>query len=428
MKQMMINSWITCVWISIGCAGSLSGCSELDTGMVGGPPFERPQVDVSDGEGEDAPELEIIRLFTQGQEGYHSYRIPCLARAVNGNLIAFAEGRKHTSLDYGDIDLVYKISHDNGEHWSALRIVVDEGEGTWGNPTAVTDEDTGRIWLFLSWNSDSHSQHGGSFGGRDYAAIDSWGQRRVFTSHSDDHGETWSTPVDRTEVLLPPGYTWDAMGPGIGIQVKHGPDAGRLIIPAGGRNIYSDDNGLTWKYQVIPEGTFEGTVVELASGLLMRNDRPVLSRWTSNRARYVSRGTISGGFSAFTADANLPDPRCQASILRYSWSPNRIVFLNAANDEGDGMPFRCRMTVRISDDDGETWSTSRQLYPDLAPSETCEQGFGGYSSLITTADGHIGALVEHNSGPTAGTAMNRRHSIDFHKFNLAWIKEDGGQE
>jgi len=413
--------------LTICMALCFGGCSKSGTGMVTGEPFQRPDIeDETPDMEEETPSLAIVRIFQEGTEGYHSYRIPCLARAVNGNLIAFAEGRKYTSLDYGDIDVVYKLSEDNGETWSALKVVADEGEGTWGNPSAVTDSETGRIWLFLSWNSDSHAQSGGKFDGKTYDPIDSWGQRRVFTTYSDDHGLTWSAPIDRTEALLPPSYTWDAMGPGIGIQIKYGPASGRLIIPAQGRNIYSDDHGTTWKYQIVPPSTGEATIVELNNGLLMRNDRPITSAWESNRARFVSKGSIESGFAPFKADASLPDSRCQASILRYSWSPSRILFLNSANNAGSGMSYRCKMTVRISYDEGATWAESRALYPDLTTAEACEQGYGGYSSMMTTADDHIGALVEHNSNPTGSTALARRHSIDFHKFNVAWITDGKG--
>ncbi len=410
--------WWLCVIIL------LTQCGKHDTGMTDEAPFQRPELetDVPD-DGAETPVLEVTRVFEAGDD-YHSFRIPCLARANNGNLIAFAEGRKHTSLDYGDIDLVYKISADGGSTWSELKTAVDEGEGTWGNPTAVTDGETGRIWLFLSWNDDSHAQSGGAFDGRTYDPIDAWGQRRVFALYSDDHGQSWSAPRDLTDTLLPATFTWDAMGPGIGIQVEHGPARGRLIIPAQGRNIYSDDHGETWRYELVPTGTGETTIVELANGLLMRNDRPVAAEWEDDRARFVAIGSIESGFSPFRADRNLPDSRCQASILRYSWTPSRILFLNPANNEGSGMPFRCRMTVRLSYDEGATWAESRALFPDLTAIEACEQGYGGYSSLIATADSDIGALVEHNSDPLAGAAMDRRHSIDFHRFNLAWVVDN----
>src|SRR5690606_32845439 len=139
---------------------------------------------------------------------------------------------------------------------------------------------------------------------------------------------------------------------------------------AQGRNIYSDDHGETWRYKPVPTGTGETTIVELANGLLMRNDRAVAAEWEDNRARLIAVGSIESGFSPFRSARNLPDPRCQASILRYSWSPSRILFLNPANNEGDGMPFRCQMTVRLSYDEGETWAESRTLYPELTPTET----------------------------------------------------------
>lgn len=366
--------------------------------------------------------MKTIRIFSGNTEGYQSYRIPCLARAKNGNLIAFAEGRKHSVLDYGDIDLVYKISHDNGNSWSKLGVVVSEGEGTWGNPVAVTDEQTGRIWLFLSWNDAHHSQHGGRFNGKQFMPIDQWGQRKVFTTFSDDHGRSWAPPVDRTSELVPPAYTWDAVGPGIGIQIAQGKHRGRLIIPAGRRNIYSDDHGATWKYQLIPSGTFEGTVAELSNGLLLRNDRGVGARWSRSHTRFVSRGTIEQGFAAFAADLHLPDPRCQAAVLRYAFSPNVLLFLNPAQHEKDGTANRCLMTVRMSEDDGTSWKYARLLYPEVSRDSLCN-GYGGYSSMIKTADGFIGALTEFNHNVKKAPVADKRFSIDFHRFNLEWVKQ-----
>lgn len=367
--------------------------------------------------------ITTTRLFSYGTDGYNSFRIPCLARAKNGNLIAFAEGRKLSILDYGDIDLVYKISTDNGNSWSKLKVAVAEGEGTWGNPTVVTDNETGRIWLFLSWNDEWHSQHGGSFAGKSYTVINEWGQRKIFATFSDDNGQSWSNPVDYTKTLLPSNFTWDAVGPGIGIQVAGGIHKGRLIIPAGRRNIYSDDHGTTWNYQSIPAGTFEGSIVELSDHSLMRNDRGVGSRWANSHTRFISRGTIEKGFSAFTGDELLPDPRCQASILRYSFSPNILLFLNPARNDKDGAANRCLMTIRLSEDDGATWKFSKLLYPGLEADSLCKAGLGGYSGLMQTADGAVAAMTEVNHNVLKVPVAERRFSIDFHKFKVGWIKE-----
>lgn len=350
-------------------------------------------------------------IFDGGTDGYHTYRIPSIVKTTNGTLLAFAEGRRWNNKDYGDINLVYKRSTNNGDTWSSLMEVVGSGNGTWGNPTAVVDWNTGRVWLFMSWNDGYHSQYGGD----GFEPIDSWGDRRVFLSYSDDHGLSWSTPQDLTNTLLPPGYTWDAMGPGIGIQKKFGPNQGRLVIPAHKRNIYSDDAGATWHYEAIPAGTGEGTLVELMDGRLMRNDRPGTTLWNQAKRRKISTGNIGSGFSPWTSDYTLLDPKCEASILRYNTdTPHRIIFLNPASTER-----RCKMRVRISYDDGNTWPMSRKTHDWLSDTETCNQGKGGYSSMTKTADYCIGALIEINEDVSNNSTSHR--SIEFHKFNLSWI-------
>jgi len=347
-------------------------------------------------------------IFDGGTDGYHSYRIPSIIKTNNGTLIAFAEGRRWSPSDWGDINLVYKRSANHGVTWSALGEVVGSGNGTWGNPTAVYDwkkGPNGRVWLFMSWNDGTHTS---------WSSIDSWGDRRVFHSYSDDHGATWSVPADLTNTLLPPDYKWDAMGPGIGIQTTVN-RPGRLIIPAYGRNIYSDDGGATWQYQLIPGGTDEGTIVELANGTLMRNDRAGTTLWEVSKRRRKSTGSIENGFSSWISDAALLDPKCEASMIRYNTDyPARIIFLNPASTER-----RCKMRVRISYDEGQTWPISRRIHDWLTDTQTCDQGKGGYSSMIKTADYMVGALIEMNEDVSHNSTSNK--SIEFHKFNLAWI-------
>ena len=342
------------------------------------------------------------KIFDGGPNAFHSFRIPSLVRATNGALIAIAESRRWNNTDWGDINIVFKRSTDNGATWSALGEVVGTGNGSWTNPTAVTDWSSGRIWLLLSWQDGSHTS---------MATIDTWGERKVYTCYSDDHGATWSVPVDRTSTLVPPTYTWDAVGPGIGIQTTQA-NPGRLIIPAQGRNIYSDDHGSTWKYQLIT-GKVESTIVELVDGTLMRNDRPSGSQLTR---RYISYGTIAGGFSSFVAHDTLLDPRNEASVIRYNTdNPDRLIFLNSASSVSRG-----KMRVRISYDDGDTWPISRRVYDWLGEEDAVAQGKGGYSSMIKTADFCVGALIEINED-TANSSTSHR-SIDFHKFNLEWIR------
>ena len=63
------------------------------------------------------------------------------------------------------------------------------------------------------------------------------------------------------------------------------------------------------------------------------------------------------------------------------------------------------MTVRLSDDDGRTWTASRVLY----------EGPSAYSSLAALRDGRIGLLFEYGD-------KSPYERIAFTAFDLAWMK------
>src|SRR5690606_34423430 len=77
-------------------------------------PAPEPVLDLNEGD------TTFNYIFRQRYEGYACYRIPALIRAKDGTLIAFAEARKNSCSDTGDIDLVMKRSSDNGETWGPL--------------------------------------------------------------------------------------------------------------------------------------------------------------------------------------------------------------------------------------------------------------------------------------------------------------------
>jgi sialidase-1 len=344
-------------------------------------------------------------LFNGGDGAYHSYRIPSLIRTTKGTMLAVCEGRKNSSADYGDIDVVCRRLLSGASSWETTRHIIAGGNtgdtDTWGNPTLVVNQVDGKIWLFMSWNDRNHSQ--GGAGG--LSPINAWGQRRVYACYSTatQDGSAWSAPVDMTATLLPSNYAWDGMGPGIGIQKTQTPNINRMIIPAIGRNIYSDDNGVTWNYSLLPAGgsNSEATIAELKNGTLMRNDRP-----TNSYYRKVSSGQIGNWTQAFTDDTSLPDPRCEASIFRYNMpAPNRIFFLNSNSQTQRRVPY-----IRITYDEGGTWPIGRSI------PQNGTGILGGYTSLSKTPDLMTGALIEYNQNNTAGNL-----SIQYHKFNLSWI-------
>ncbi|MGB0372019.1 MAG: sialidase family protein [Opitutales bacterium] len=364
---------------------------------------------------EQKPFYKSHKLFTAGEANYHSFRIPALVTAGDGTLIALCEGRVKSHHDFGDIDIVMKRSFDNGVTWGEVERVVSTGKGTWGNPTVVLERSTGVLFLFLSGNAEKMAQ----FGDRDdieeddgYAKIDEWGERRLYYAWSDNNGIGWTKPRDLTEKLVPNSYVWDAVGPGNGIQLDLGKHAGRLVIPAIGRNLISDDRGKTWSYEKLPSGTSESSIVELSDGRLMRNDRATGSH-KIRKSRMVSIQDFEGNWSRFDAHRSLVDPVSQASILKYSGSPHRIIFLNAAKSNA-----RSNMTLRMSYDNGITWPVSRPLVSGVSESEVAYRNHGGYSSLVKTAGRKIGILYEYNENVRD---KESGRSIFFARANLGWL-------
>jgi sialidase-1 len=353
-------------------------------------------------------------VFVAGQGGYHTYRIPALIVTSNQTLLAFCEGRKHSRSDTGDIDLLLKRSTDSGKTWGETQVVWDDGPNTCGNPCPVVDERTGIIWLLLTHNPGDTGEaqikeHKGS------------GTRTVWVSRSEDNGKTWAPPVNITASTKDPSWGWYATGPGVGIQIQHGPHRGRLLIPCdysfqgpdragrgpavegGSHIIYSDDHGQTWRLggTVSPQMN-ESQVVELSDdeGGLLLNMRNTAK--ADRRAQSVS-GDGGQTWTAPEYPPELVEPRCQASLLRYDW-PNgkelgRLLFSNPAS------PRRRDLTVRLSRDEGKTWPVAKTLH----------EGPAAYSCLAVLPDKAIGCLYE--CGRT-----NAYERISFARFPLAWVE------
>ncbi len=374
----------------------------------------------------------INKLFNGNTNGggsgstiYHSFRIPSIVKASGNVLIAFCEGRVDSDSDFGNINLVYKRSVNNGATWSSLLEIEGTGPGSWTNPTAVYEapwsgKPLGRVHLFFNWHSGDETGMG----------TITPGDRKTYYTYSDDDGVTWAAKQDLTATLKPASWAWDAVGPGIGIQKVVAPNIGRLIVPATKRNFHSDNHGATWSYTYMPTSatgnlTGESAIVECVDGALYRNDRATASTWETAKRRWVSYGQI-GSFPTPTPQNNLLDPKVAGSLVRYNMNaPDRLMFLNS-----DSTVDRRHMKVRISYDDGITWPRERWLYVGTPPDNhanvtaAVDAGKGGYSSMIKTNDFHIAALVEMNEGIEVGGPDYQ--SIDFHKFNLDWITNGAG--
>jgi sialidase-1 len=314
-------------------------------------------------------------VFTAGEGGYHTYRIPSLIVTKTGTLLAFCEGRKSGRGDAGDIDLLLRRSTDGGKTWGKTQVVWNDGTNTCGNPCPVVDAATGAIWLLLTHNLGKDTEAEIVNGTGD-------GSRTVWITKSTDDGVTWAKPLEITKDVKKPEWTWYATGPGIGIQTK----SGRLVIPCDSKSekgkvreshvIFSDDHGKTWKLGgVVGPGCNESQVAELDDGTLLLNMRS----FQGNNRRLIATSKDGGAtFTKPVADPALIEPVCQASLVRVPGEKNTLLFSNPASTK------REKMTVRLSRDGGKTWPVSRLLH----------DGPAAYSCLAVLPDGRIACLYE----------------------------------
>ncbi|MDB2577399.1 glycoside hydrolase [Planctomycetota bacterium] len=338
-----------------------------------------------------------VDVWTSGEEGYHTYRIPAVMRAPDGALLAFCEGRKVGRGDSGDIDLLMKRSDDGGASWGEQRVLWDDGDNVCGNPCPVLDRDTGMIFLFLTHNL-GHDRESEIIAGT------SEGTRTVWVMTSADGGSEWSPPREVSASTKRRDWTWYATGPGVGIQLEVGPHAGRLVIPcdhieADSQRYYShvllsDDHGATWRIggRSKRDQLNECQVAELDSGELVLNMRNYNRQ---KRARAVARSKDGGeSFGEVTWDEELPEPICQAGMVtvragRGGGVVERwLAFSNPASPNR-----RERMLVRVSYDGGLSWHTAALLHGKAA----------AYSCLVDLSDGNspaVGCLFERGrEGP-----------------------------
>jgi sialidase-1 len=337
---------------------------------------------------EKATPIQKSVLWEQGTGKYNNYRIPSIIVSKEGTLLAFCEGRE--AGDAGDIDLLLKRSEDNGATWSKEQIVWNDAQNTCGNPCPVVDEETGRIWLFLTWNlGEDHET--------DIIHKTSKFPRIPYLCYSDDDGKTWSEPENMNETCRDTSWGWYATGPGFGIQMKNGPHKGRLVIPAnhshddpngtirngpygyGAHVLFSDDHGKTWEMsEPIKPGCNESQVTELSDGTLEMNMRSYNDKY----CRAISFSKDGGKtWSEIEYDYQLVESKCQASILNYGQLNGKQMhlFLNPAVPVG-----RNHLTLKTSFDDCQSWSNDKLIYA----------GPSAYSCLTKLPDGKIGMFFE----------------------------------
>ena len=394
----------------------------------------------------------IVPVFVNGSEGYACYRIPSIIRAINGDLVAFAEGRVANCSDSTPImRIVCKRSSDNGHSWGLLQVVARNilGDHEYGcmNGSPVVDRVQGTGRIVVVFNKKEFSEW-------DIA----WGKgiNRTFCVFSDDHGRTWHGEKDITLSVHKPynpsyvdvypdaarpenkeaGWRKQVPLPGHAIQLcglgGHPQTRGRLFFAAsytmGDDSIFdaynyafwSDDLGQSWQKSgplsyrrdgSSAKGLNEAMAVELENGSMLLNSRnyqgdEVVGRRAVATASFDNAGDLH--FQPADNDPALIDSGVQATLIRYTRSDegqyggkSRLLFANPNHPRA-----RINMTVRLSYDEGQTWPVSKVIDP----------GPAAYSDLVVLENMDIGLLYEQGN----------QGGIVYTSFTLEWLS--GGHD
>lgn len=349
-----------------------------------------------------------VKVFTSGEDGYTSFRIPAIIRAGNYNLLAIAEGRVNGAADFGDINLVLKKSADNGKTWSALQVLVDIGDLQAGNPAPVLDQfdpSNPQGVLYVFYNTGNNHENEVRKGN---------GYREAWYIKSVDHGATWSAPVNITRQVHRPKVAgtdyqfaedWRsyAITPGHAMQFTAGPYKGRIFVPANhsagepmkgfaeyrAHGFFTDDHGKSFLLasNIVFPGSNESIATEISGGGLLMSIRNQLGDVRARILAYSSTGGRTWDTTYY--ERQLPDAICQASLITLGYKKGKAIVAssNAATERK-----RDSLTIKISKDDGRTWKQS--ILVDAAANGT--KDWTAYSDMVILTKRKIGILYERD--------------------------------
>ncbi|MCB0471692.1 MAG: exo-alpha-sialidase, partial [Flavobacteriaceae bacterium] len=303
--------------------------------------------------------IHSVDLFnTDMKDSVNCFRIPTIVTAPNGALIAAIDERVPSCGDLKwsrDINIVIRRSEDSGKTWLPIEKVVDFPLGkSASDPSMIVDKVTNEIFLFFNF-------------------MDLDNEKDIYYLQfikSKDNGKTWSEPTDITSQISKPEWHNDFkfITSGRGIQTRSGILLHCMVNLHNGMHVFgSDDHGESWYVIDTPiSPADESKIVELEDGSWMIN-----SRANKTGYRYVHISNDNGKSWQSKAAIDLPDPGCNASIIRYTstkdgYKKNRLLFSNANSKTN-----RVNMTVRVSYDEGKTWTAGKTIYG----------GSSAYSSL-----------------------------------------------
>jgi sialidase-1 len=195
---------------------------------------------------------------------------------------------------------------------------------------------------------------------------------------SDDGGETFTEPEQIGEAIV---------GPGHGIQIQMGMNAGRLVVPAHSegqsRVFWSDDQGESWQLSSTAGNGNESEVAELPDGrliMVVRTNHSVAKPHDPLNALFSFSGDGGETWTEAAERGDVPTPICMASLVM---GEDGLLYYSTPHD----FYSRAKMTLFRSPVDELSWESAAMIYA----------GPAGYSDLGVLSTGDLLLLFENGA-------------------------------
>ena len=379
------------------------------------------------------------------------YRIPAIARAYNGDLIAVADYR-HSRADIGmanngRIDLRARISKDNGQTWGEIFDIVQGKGGNspdfmnvgFGDPCIVADRESGKVLVLscagnVSFPNGTRNNH-----------------QNIARFYSEDNGATWSKPDDIAESIYSQ-FDQRADGPVRAMFIGSGKIIQSETVKAGTHYrlycaalvkiadgtytnfvFYSDDFGGTWDVlggvhvAPVPGSADEPKVEELPDGSILISSRVSGGRWF-NIYNFTNSETAEGYWNTVKKSDSSNN-----GVVAVSNSTNGELLLVPATRKADNKPlYLLLQSVPFGSGRANVGIYYKELESlnDFATTDSIAANWDGrhqssylysaYSTMCLQADNTVGFLYEEET--YCGTGGGG-YSIIYKNYSIEQITD-----
>ncbi len=393
---------------------------------------------------EPEPNFEVFPTLTTAAI---PYRIPAIATASNGDIIAVADYR-HSRADIGmakngRIDLRARISKDNGQSWGEIfDIICGQGAQSpdsmhvgFGDPCIVADRESSRVLVIscsgnVSFPSGQRNCHQG-----------------IAHFYSNDYGVNWTEPVDRSESIYAQ-FDNTSHGPVRAMFVGSGKISQSQYIKVGDyyriycavlvKNVngthvnfvlYSDDFGEKWtvlgggEIAPIPSGGDEPKAEELPDGSVIISSRCSGGRYF-NIFTYTDSKKAEGSWGTYQFSGSNNNGTTAVS----NSTNGEILFVPARRTADDKKVYLALQSVPFGSGRANVGIYYKELetLADFVSPQAFAADWDGrhqssylssaYSTMTLQKDNNVGFLYEEDTHGTNGggyTIIYKNYSIEY---------------